>query len=327
MFAASLKAHASVEQQRVPLMTASDVLLVAGTHGNEVNAPWLLDEWQRTPELIDAHGLTVQPLIGNPDARAANRRYIDRDLNRSFLPECFASDEGEAVELSRAQALLQRHGPDGSHPCQVSLDMHNTTAAMGSCLVVYGRRPPDLALASLVQGALGLPVYLHEADDRQTGFLVECWPCGLVIEVGPVPQSLLDVRIVEQTRLAVETCLASLAAARRATGRYPRQLVVHRHRCSLDLPRRDGYQISGLLHGERLGRDWQPLASEDPLFVELSDRGLPSIQGFDGKAGDVPVFINEAAYAEKRIALSLTQREVWPVEAAWRAALEQLMAF
>ena len=59
MFAASLKAHASVGQQRVPLMTASDVLLVAGTHGNEVNAPWLLDEWQRTPELIDAHGLTV----------------------------------------------------------------------------------------------------------------------------------------------------------------------------------------------------------------------------------------------------------------------------
>ena len=313
-------------QQRVPLMTASDVLLVAGTHGNEVNAPWLLDEWQRTPELIDTHGLTVQPLIGNPDARAANRRYIDRDLNRSFLPERFALDEGETVELARARALLQRHGADGSHPCLVALDLHSTTAAMGNCLVVYGRRPADLALASLVQGALGLPVYLHEADDRQTGFLVECWPCGLVIEVGPVPQSLLNARIVEQTRLAVETCLASLAAARRAKGRYPRQLVVHRHRCSLDLPRRDGNQISGLLHGERLGQDWQPLASEDPLFIGWSERGQPVIQGFDGKAGDVPVFINEAAYSEKRIALSLTQREVWPVEAAWRTALEQLLA-
>ena len=325
MFAASLEAHASVVQQRVPLMTASDVLLVAGTHGNEVNAPWLLDEWQRTPELIDAHGLTVQPLIGNPDARAANRRYIDRDLNRSFLPERFASDESEALELARARSLVQLHGPHGTHPCRVALDLHSTTAAMGSCLVVYGRRPADLALASLVQGALGLPVYLHEADDRQTGFLVECWPCGLVIEVGPVPQSLLDVRIVEQTRLAVETCLASLAAARRAAGRYPRQLVVHRHRCSLDLPRRDGNQISGLLHGDRLGRDWQPLASEDPLFVELCGQGLPAIQGFDGEVGDVPVFINEAAYAEKRIALSLTRREVWPVEDAWRTALEQLL--
>lgn len=41
--------------------------------------------------------------------------------------------------------------------------------------------------------------------------------------------------------------------------------------------------------------------------------------------GDVPVFINEAAYAEKRIALSLTRREVWPVEDAWRTALEQLL--
>jgi aspartoacylase len=38
------------------------------------------------------------------------------------------------------------------------------------------------------------------------------------------------------------------------------------------------------------------------------------------------VFINEAAYAEKRIALSLTQREVWPVEACWQTALEQLLA-
>ena len=39
----------------------------------------------------------------------------------------------------------------------------------------------------------------------------------------------------------------------------------------------------------------------------------------------MPVFINEAAYAEKRIALSLTQREVWPVLPNWIAALEKLM--
>ena len=39
----------------------------------------------------------------------------------------------------------------------------------------------------------------------------------------------------------------------------------------------------------------------------------------------VPVFVNEAAYAEKRIALSLTQREVWPVLPNWIAALEKLL--
>ena len=39
----------------------------------------------------------------------------------------------------------------------------------------------------------------------------------------------------------------------------------------------------------------------------------------------MPVFINEAAYAEKRIALSLTRREVWPVHPQWMDALKELM--
>ena len=77
---------------------------------------------------------------------------------------------------------------------------------MGSSLVVYGRRPTDLALAALIQARLGLPVYLYEADQTQQGFLVEQWPCGLVVEIGPVPQMLIDARIVSQTRVAVQTC-------------------------------------------------------------------------------------------------------------------------
>ena len=38
------------------------------------------------------------------------------------------------------------------------------------------------------------------------------------------------------------------------------------------------------------------------------------------------MFINEAAYGEKGIALSLTRRECWPVQAGWAEALEQLAA-
>ena len=41
--------------------------------------------------------------------------------------------------------------------------------------------------------------------------------------------------------------------------------------------------------------------------------------------GSIPVFVNEAAYMEKRIALSLTRREVWSVSSEWIAALEALM--
>ena len=302
-------------------MTRCDVLVVGGTHGNELNAPWLLEQWERAPEVVDASGLSCRRVIGNPEARALGRRYVDRDLNRSFRPDLLAGDLQD-LELRRARELLLSHGPDAASPCRVALDLHSTTAGMGSSLVVYGRRPGDLALAAGVQRRLGLPVYLHEADAAQTGFLVERWPCGLVIEVGPVPQGVLNSCVVRQTQLALEACLAVLRDACSGRIQQPRELVVHRHRRSLDLPRDGQGQPSALLHPLRQGTDWQPLAAGDPLLRCVDGT---EIAVADDAANLTPVFINEAAYAEKRIALSLTQREVWPVLPEWSKALERVM--
>lgn len=299
----------------------ADVLVVAGTHGNEVNAPWLLDQWKQHPDLIAQHGLCARTVIGNPKAFAQNRRYLDRDLNRSFQVPLLESDDPMEWEIVRARELLDQFGPVGHQPCQVAIDLHSTTAAMGNCLVVYGRRPADLALAALIQAELGLPIYLHESDAAQTGFLVERWPCGLVIEVGPVPQSVLDARIVRQTRLSLEACFRALAAATVRRGRYPQTLLIHRHLGSVDLPRDSEDRQMALLHPEIQGHDWQYLPAQRRLFQRASGADcldcLPE--------GAVPVFINEAAYAEKRIAFSLTRREVLPVEDSWRDALERLM--
>ena len=303
-------------------MKGLDVLLVAGTHGNEVNAPWLLDRWAQRPDLINTHGLKVQSVIGNPAAREAARRYIDRDLNRSFRDDLLASAEPGDHETDRARHLFALHGPDGGQPCRVAIDLHSTTAAMGSCLVLYGRRPADLALAALVQGALGLPIYLHEADAAQTGFLVERWSCGLVIEVGPVAQMVLNQQIVQQTHLALECCLASLAMARKSRGQYPSKLVVHRHLGSCDLPRDEDGEPIALVHPQLERQHWKPLPENAPLFKTASGEDHP--QRLD--TGASVVFVNEAAYAEKSIAFSVSTREVWPVQSAWRIALEQLMA-
>ena len=76
-------------------MTSCGVLVVAGTHGNEVNAPWLLQQWQANPDLIDAAGLLVQRVIGNPEALHRRCRYVDRDLNRCFLCLLYTSDAAD----------------------------------------------------------------------------------------------------------------------------------------------------------------------------------------------------------------------------------------
>lgn len=301
------------------------VLVVGGTHGNERNAPWLLQQWQRDPAALASHGLELALVLGNPEAHARNQRYLDRDLNRSFDPALLADPGRSEHEVARARQLLALHGPSGEQPCAVVLDLHSTTSAMGNSLVVYGRRPEDLALAAAIQARLGLPVYLHEADRSQTGFLVERWPCGLVIEVGPVPQGVIQARICRQTQLAVEAALAALAQAGRGQLRLPPHLVVHRHLGSLDLPRRADGSPEACLDARRQHRDWCPLRPGEPLFQTAAGRSIAFTPPVGLAEGPVwPVFVNEAAYGEKGIALSFTRRELWPVQPAWLQALASL---
>jgi len=308
-------------------MGAGRVLVVGGTHGNESNAPWLVAAWRRRPALLRRSGLALELVVGNPAAHAAGRRYLDRDLNRCFTPDLLAADGAADQELRRARELLARHGPQGEAPCLVAIDLHSTTAAMGNSLVIYGRRPADLALAAALQQRLGLPIYLHEQDLAQTGYLVERWPCGLVVEVGPVPQGVINAAICRQSQLALEGALALLAEARAGELRLPARLIVHRHLGSLDLPRHDDGSPAAVVHPERQNRDWRPIAAGAPLFLTEEGRTIayrPEAEGAEERVW--PVFINEAAYGEKGIALSLTRRELWPVEPFWGQTLAELAA-
>ncbi len=299
-------------------MKSLQVLLVAGTHGNEINAPWLIDQWAKSPDLIETNGVKVTWVIGNPAARKEGKRYLDSDLNRSFSNDFSSLNDRE---LLRANELSSTYGPKGTNPCQIALDFHSTTSAMGSSVVVYGRRPSDLGLASLIQARLGLPIYLHEGDQSQTGFLVESWPCGLVIEIGPVSQSLLHSRIVRQTQIVLETCLELIAKASSGLLNYPDRLVIHKHLGSIDFPRDLSRHPSATIHPQLQGADWKPIKKGSPLFLS-ADGDVVSYQGNDSP---IPVFINEAAYAEKNIAMSLTKREVLRFEKGWGKELNYLL--
>ena len=302
------------------------VLVVAGTHGNERNGVHLLERWRRAPETLARSGLAVALIPGKPAAITAGRRYLDRDLNRAFLPALLNDPNHQELEVRRARELLATWGPRGVNPCAVAFDLHSTTAAMGNSLVVYGRRPADLALAAGLQGRLGLPVYLHEKDPAQDGYLVKEWPCGLVIEVGPVSQGVVNAAICRQTQLALEAGLALLAEARDRALRLPERLVVHRHLRSLDLPRDARVEGRAVVHPRRQDRDWSPVPPGEALFLSADGTTLPWQPGRGDPDTVWPVFINEAAYEEKGIALSITEREVWPVSADWGPALCGLAA-
>ncbi|AAP99297.1 MULTISPECIES: aspartoacylase [Prochlorococcus] len=305
-------------------MSGIQVLLVAGTHGNEINAPWLFEQWKQKDSLINTHNINIQTVIGNPVALEQGKRYVDRDLNRSFRKDLLLSSDLNAAEHFRALELVSEYGPNGNNPCQIAIDFHSTTSSMGSSLVVYGRRPADLAIVSLIQNHLGLPIYLHEGDNAQSGFLVESWPCGFVVEVGPVPQGLLHFQIINQTLLTLDSCLKEISNVINSKTVYPEQLIVHRHLKNIDFPRDSSGVPSSLVHKDIQGRDWYPIKNGHPLFESLSgDLTLLLEGGLEEEF--VPVFINEAAYAEKNIAMSLTKKEMWDVQKDWINDLSKLL--
>ena len=297
------------------------VLLVAGTHGNEINGIFLFDQWEKSPLLINTHGIKTCKVIGNPEAQKAGKRYLHQDLNRSFQRESIKSISSSNFERFRANELVNLYGEAGENPCQIALDFHTTTSSMGSCLVVYGRRDADLALASLIQSQLGLPIYLHESDQKQTGFLVESWPCGLVIEIGPIGQGLLNSRIISKTKLILETLMEQIHQVKNLTFYPPDKLIIHRHIKSIDFPRDDKGNIDGYVHSLRQSKDWQELKKNDELFLKLNGE----IIRYEEEEHYVPVFINEAAYVEKNMAMSFTKRELWDFKKEWKQSLIDLV--
>ena len=311
-------------------MADFQLLLVAGTHGNELNAPLLFAQWLENPTLVKTCNLTISKEVGNPLALKLKRRYIDTDLNRSFEPKNLLAEDFDKYEIKRAKELISKYGPNGFNPCQIAIDLHTTTSFMGGSLVIYGRRPADLALASLIQFRLGLPIYLHEDDKSQTGFLVESWPCGLVIEIGPVPQSLVDPSIVEKNRLILETCLEEISKVTTGNETYPEKLVVHSHLGSIDFPRNINNEINFCIHPELKNKDWYPIFNGSPLFlgpkgetIRFDDQAFLEAEKCSNNYA--PVFINESAYAEKKIAMSITTKEILIYQEDWGKCLRKLV--
>ena len=64
-------------------MTVQRILIVSGTHGNEINPIWAVRKFNREENSLN-HGIEYEYIIGNPVAYEKGCRYIDDDLNRSF---------------------------------------------------------------------------------------------------------------------------------------------------------------------------------------------------------------------------------------------------
>lgn len=296
------------------------VAILGGTHGNELTGAWLLERWRREGTPIQRPSFRTHLLLANPKALQQVRRYVDQDLNRSFDAGASRTDmartdrfettpgarnyEQERAAVLQGQLETFRVIPDG-----VLIDLHNTTANMGVSLIFVNQSPFNLKLAAWVQKRLPeVRVYLwldEHLPRRSASSLVER---GITVEVGPVANGIVRGDLFWKTERAVECVLDFIAAYNAGEiafdGSDELELFVHVE--SVDFPRDERDRIRGFVHEELQDRDYQPLSVGAPLFQTLDGEVIR----YQGPEGLCPVFINEAAYYEKRIAFSLTRREV-----------------
>ncbi len=131
------------------------MLLAGGLHGNETAG---VVATERVFEQLDASSLRgeVVGLRGNLSALAAQRRFIDYDLNRCWTDDHLRllrleGAENQSSEDAEARALLNwiDRYKDTEHPTKVLVDLHTTSAQRGSFVIVpagYAHHPAVEAL-------------------------------------------------------------------------------------------------------------------------------------------------------------------------------------
>jgi aspartoacylase len=281
------------------------VFIAGGTHGNERTGVALVRHWQQNPAEVTREGFATRLFLANPEAVRANRRFIDCDLNRSFLTVDRAAPGEAPYEVRRAReiAAWMRSPKPGKR--SFAIDLHTSTACMGITLITSSD-PTNLAVAAAVQDTLPeAKIYCFADGERINSCLRAAAQGGLGIEIGPIPQGVVRHDTLDTTGTVVRQVLDAVQAFNQNAlpapdGRRP----IYRHARHVAYPETTPGAPPAFIHRELQGRDYAPLKYGQPIFQDLGGRTWT----FDEPETRYPVFINEAAYYREDIAFSLTQR-------------------
>ncbi|XP_015358719.1 N-acyl-aromatic-L-amino acid amidohydrolase (carboxylate-forming) isoform X6 [Marmota marmota marmota] len=243
----------------VPQAPLRRVAVTGGTHGNELSGVYLARHWLRDPRELRRPSFSATPVLANPAAAAACRRYVDRDLNRTFTDTLLVSraTPNDPHELTRARELDQLLGPKASgsdRAFDFVLDLHNTTANMGTCLLVDGAHNTfALHLSRHLQ--LQFPevpcqVLLTRPPQsaRESFSLDSVAKNGMTVELGPQPQGVLRADIFSRMRALVASALDFMELFNQGAAFPAFEMEVYRNLGGEDFPRTQDGDLAGMVH-------------------------------------------------------------------------------
>ncbi len=300
-----------------------DVVIFGGTHGNERTGVELVRYWSSQPQVVERDHLCTLLISSNPRAIALNRRYVDHDLNRSFLAADLKkpgnSDTTRSLyEFDRARELAQQLGDSVDLSQSFLIDLHTTTSAMGPTVIITTDHWQNFWVAAYVQARLPQLRVITNIQEREASpFVNALSPFGFCVEVGPVAQGCLRHSVLDLCSKITQLSLDALELLQVSEERVPQvglpqSIETFSYFMPVDYPRDEHGQLLAYVHPEREGNDFLAIENGSLLFLGF-DRQEFRLEGL--KAGEFvwPIFVGEAAYVEKSVAMVLTKRNDTPL--------------
>ncbi|MBD0262895.1 MAG: aspartoacylase [Tolypothrix sp. Co-bin9] len=282
------------------------VAIVGGTHGNEFTGVYLIKKFEEHLNLIKRPSFETLTLLGNPQAFKQSRRYIDKDLNRSFLSQDLQNSTLSGHEEMRAQVIEKMLGPKGKSQVDVIVDLHSTTANMGLSILLGELHPFTLQLAAYLSSINPEVKVSYTPLEQESNLLRSLCDFGFAIEVGPVAQAVLNAELFQKTEELVYAVLDYVERSNQGTiENIDSTLTIYRYMGTIDFPRNQHGEIKAMIHPQLQFKDYQPLHPGEPIFLTFDGKAI----AYEGTSTVYPIFINEAAYYEKGIAMCLTEKQ------------------
>jgi succinylglutamate desuccinylase len=298
------------------------VAIVGGTHGNELTGVMLVKKFLRYDELVKRQSFETVCLLANPRAIELTRRYVDRDLNRCFDRHDLANLELTGYENELAKQLTARYGSNGSEPVDAIIDLHTTTANMGVTIVPVNNSPANLQLAAYLNGLdPTVNIYLGLNSKKDSPTLQSMASLGCTIVMGAIPYGIVESNIFQRTERLVLDILNYFENLNQGIAMNGlTSVTLYEAIEAIDYPRNGRNELMAMIHPDRQGQDYQPLSPGNPLFLDPQGKTIY----YQGNHTIFPVFINEAAYYEKGIAMVLTERQSFEVASYSSSVLDRV---
>ncbi|WP_087023093.1 aspartoacylase [Thaumasiovibrio subtropicus] len=282
------------------------VAIVGGTHGNEFSGIYLLRKWEQYPEQIIRDSFSTQTLFANPKAFEENKRYLDCDLNRQFLVSDLENPALTNYEQSRAKVMNLQLGPKGNAKTDLIIDLHNTTSNMGPTLILLQSDDYNKQMGAYLRQQMPSSVIVFEDQSTvdEHYFVSSIAEQGVIVEIGPQPQSVLRQDVLDEMEEMTQHILDYIEHVNAGTLPKLDDYDAYRYKETLTLPMDHNGERIGMVHKNVQDNDFKPLRNGDPIFTLFSGEEIC----WKGDYEAYPHFINEAAYYDNNLAMSLGEK-------------------